>query len=1107
MEPKLLLLPRKVPMLKVKSLVFAGVAGLFLSGAGVADAAILKPHQPHTSARTVRFAAPSDHALIRSSSVPVRVTTGARVTGIRVFAGTKDISKRFKRNGRVYTARLPRSQFKPGTTKLLVQAKAKRGKSGGAAMVSIVVPGAKPTRMQLASGAAAASRMTGYQPSTGQVPVTIKTKRPTYANLTVNGHRVRDLRASRALTEHQWLVSKGDGLRVGKNTFVVESWDKTGRRSIKRWTVKRDRSRPLTEAGPSERVVTPKQWTTLDGSMTSATRKGATLSYAWRVVRAPKGAQPKLRNAGSAKPQFTTDTPGVYQVALRATQSTKNAQAATADQASEDVVTLDAVPTLGPQGLYVDTGYFGDNSLDLHTAPFNTLWIEGQPFAYSTNGNPDTFVQLDETTLAVVASGTHADITPRYGTITIGAWMDTSIPNIVGGNGSAVWIGTKQVAANSTDDVESQGNPNSNLHGWIQPASTAGADNATWVGSDMLQVKTREPNDTVTTNTMEINGKTYPQTLPNGAVGGWQLMVLDNAGNVVTNNVYANGSENQLASDMSVGFGFTIMLQAFGNVPALDNAGNLANTIQTYGGRADVVDRFDGNRDASGGVYSLISGASPTANNAWSGYAADEASVERNGTSGTLSALLVRDAADNDYIPFTSDFGASDPTGTNRYSFLPLIYSAPTDWTNWVRDEDTGALRAPTTAESAAYADVLKQVVTKNWVPKTPLCATAPDAIRADYCDTDAVHLETLLSRVSTQLKFNATTAGSSYTETDWDTVHDTIESEIGDVANLRSTITDYQALFGTASLDGAVNAPAIGTAIKAAISKSTTVSTDAQLDNVLSALTDLSSVIPDIGPEMTFVSGAFSLMGGLEPQTSPQVLLDQVDVTQDTAATTLVGAFQNASEQLSRYADLLVVDPVKLQQGAQFLMNNDPQTSDSNSGFVHAAEYATQQWLWGTELASTYSAWSVPKALGYSPDCMGKGNNEPFGQPWNALAPSGQWRSGIGVGSANQVSHWLLGLDTDTSDKTDQWGWTWPNGTRLNDISLPKSITDPLFGMPVSGTTAPSVAANAGAIMPYFALDYLNIKNANVMPQSAWSQNPAHTGCDPHAGIISTQP
>jgi hypothetical protein len=249
----------------------------------------------------------------------------------------------------------------------------------------------------------------------------------------------------------------------------------------------------------------------------------------------------------------------------------------------------------------------------------------------------------------------------------------------------------------------------------------------------------------------------------------------------------------------------------------------------------------------------------------------------------------------------------------------------------------------------------------------------------------------------------------------------------------------------------------------------------------------------------MTFISGAFSLMSTLEPDTSPQAILDQEEVTQDTAATTLVNAFQTASAQLSRYGDLLVDDPVKLQQGALFFMNNDPQTSDTNSEFVHAAEYATQQWLWGTELAPAYTAWAVPQVFGWNPTCVA---GENIGEPWSSLAASGQWTSA--VAGSGQIWHWLLGYDDDTASTSDNWGWAVKNGVWLNDTSLPATITDPLFGLPVNGTAAPSVTANAGAIMPYFALDYLDIKATPQIPEDDWDQNPNKTGCEPHAGIPS---
>jgi hypothetical protein len=1026
----------------------------------------------------VSFASPARNALVRGEEVPVRLTVGSQIKDVRVFAGAKDISSRFTRHGETYAAQLPRSLFQAGTNRLLVQAEA-GNKPAGADTVSFIVPRDTPDLMRTTSA-----------PERGQERVTIQTKRATFAQLKVNGRRVEDLRSTRPLTEHNWLVSARDGLKAGRNTFTVESWDAHGRHSVKRWTVTRDHDHPLAEAGEHERVVNPHDWTTLDGSKSRPSR--GKLDYAWRVVRAPKDAKPQLRNASSAKPSFQADKPGVYQVALRA----QDAQAA-----AEDVVTLDAVPTLGKQGLYVSTSFEPQQD---SSAPDDTLRIEGQPFSYTTNGNLDTFVQLDEATLAIKASGTHTQITPTAGTITIGAWMNTPGATDLYPWGSSIWIGTKKVAdtETTTDPGDGVGNPTSNLHGWIQPAATAGADNATWVDSDMLQVKTREPTDTTTQNTMEINGHQYPQTLAAGQTGGWHLVLLDNAGQSTTNQLYPVGTEDQLASALnnvnSEGYGNTVLLQAFGRVPAPGLSSNLATAIAAVGGRADVVSRVNG-ADASGGVYALISGSSGTANNKWSEYAADEASFERTQATGTLTSLLVRDATQNNYIPFSSDHGALDPAGANRYSFLPLIYQAPTDWTNWVRDDVTGALRAPTPQESAAFTDLVNEVAARNWVPKTKLCPTAPDVIRGYYCDTDATQMETFLNRVSNQLKFNATTANNRYAESDWDNVQETIENEIGDVSNLRAEIADYQGLFGTASIDGAVNAPAIGNAVQQAINTATTTTTNAGTENALSALTDMASVIPEIGPEMTFISGAFGLMAGLEPNTSPQAILDEVTVSQTTAAATLVAEFQNASAQLSDYGDLVVADPVKLQQGAIFLLDNDPQTSDTDSAFVHAAEYATQQWLWGTLLAPAYSAWRFPVSWGNNPQCD---NETHGGYPWQNLDDSGRWLTGPD-GTSYPAIYWLLGYDSDTASSTDQWSWVSNNGSHgYNEIGLPPSITDPLFGQPVSGTAAPSVTANAGAIMPYFALDYLQVKNLDLIPESHWDQNPTVNGCEPHAGV-----
>ena len=39
---------------------------------------------------------------------------------------------------------------------------------------------------------------------------------------------------------------------------------------------------------------------------------------------------------------------------------------------------------------------------------------------------------------------------------------------------------------------------------------------------------------------------------------------------------------------------------------------------------------------------------------------------------------------------------------------------------------------------------------------------------------------------------------------------------------------------------------------------------------------------------------------------------------------------------------------------------------------------------------------------------------------------------------------------------------------------------------------------------MPYFALDYLQVENLDLISESHWTQNPTVNGCEPHAGVPS---
>lgn len=1065
--------------------------GIVSGGVGVAPAGAAPT--PRLAPGAVRIVAPTTGALVRSRSIRVQIAGGSRVTRVWVWVGTRRSSAIFTRRGRTFAGSVPTTNLKRGTTRLLVQGYTGR-KPSGAATVSITVGRRSPGLIRIRRGKRTAA---------GQVPVVATSSAQTYARLLVNGHTVADLRRHRATRRHGWLVSRTDGLRFGANRFTVIAWRADGRYAVQRWTVTRGRRLPLAEAGPGERVVAPRRWVTLSGSGSRASPRGASLTYRWRIVSAPKGSKPTLRNAGAVRPRFKATQPGVYRLALSVTQRSRTTvrqadiAAAASGGTSRDAITLNATPSLPEQGLFVSTALQSVEPRHPNIYPPSGLSLEGHLYLFAgANNNPDDWVQLDATTLTPVASGTHTQVTPKAGTITIGAWLGVNVSDVSWNKsvtdqaGSQVWIGTTLVANNETPDVPplEDGNPTSNLHGWLEPAPNAKVGSATWVDSDMMSVSTRSASDTPETNTMQINGSSYPQLLVPGSPGGYQLVVLDNRGQVVSNVLYTlsgtpidSSIEDNLATAINAvpPTGKSFLLEGFGpDLPAIPATSALANAIQNHGGRADVVARFTGTADSTGGVYGLIAGPSATLANSWSpGWDAQEASFERTQSSGSVAGVLTRDASSNAYIPYNADAGGPDQTG-DRYGILPTIYAPSAGWTNWVVGPGS-QLNAPTPAETAAYQEMLTESQGAQWLQitsqDTQCSKFQPDIIRAQFCDTSATDLNSAQAGFD-KLSFNATTANGEYQQSDWTAVQNSIDDEFLEAHAIRSAIANYTSLFTTAGLIGSVNAATIGDAIKQQITQVNGGTTDAKMDNVLSALTDMASVLPEIGPPMTFLSGAFALEADLLPDSSPNAALNNITVTQDTAAATLVTGLEDAANRLTFYGDYLISDPVKLEQGSDYFKSSNQSQSAVSVDFKAGVSYAAQQWLWGTILAPSYTTWVVPAAAGTNPFC----NRVNTGIPWkNVSQTTNVWPSSLGVGSPNLNANWFIGYD---SHKNEPLGFA---TTYMDPTGLPPSITNPLFGLPIDPTLTPTTTTNTGAIEPYFALNYLPATNVPTYTKS----------------------
>lgn len=1039
---------------------------------------------------TVRVAAPAGGALITSSDVPVVLKLGPKVTRIKLYVGSRDVSARVRLQGRLATASIPRSVVRRGANRLLVESYAGK-KRIGAARRRVLVGTAVPGLVTVRSGAAARSAVEDgpgkakrYAPQPGSLPVAALSKAPTFATLSINGHRVYDLRAGSALTRHTWVVSTLDGLRPGSNSVVLRAHDAKGRYTVRRWTVRRSAALPLVEAG-NERVVRPSAWSTLSAKGTTATRKRAGLTYAWRIVTAPKGAKPQLRNATTARPGFRPDKPGVYQVALRARQVVKGARSAAASPAAEDVVTLDAGPTAGvtAQGLYIDTTPQAVWN-DPNNPPQPTFTIGGTSYTIYNDGfGPfQISIQLDATTFAPIDVESNI-LTPTAGVITINQWYGAGTPQ----SGTTIYSGTTLVSSNGTGQYPPASPGNVGVKGWM--AADGGSSPTVWTSADMLPFKTRATTDTATSNTMEVSGQQYASSLASGATSGFQLLVLDSSGTPVSGTPAVYSFDGNAADDGGQITALTaalkaadttdqtVLLQSIGAIKDPE-AGTvtawqaLAAEIQALGGNQDVVNLLNGTVDGSGGGYALVA--------ANQGKAA-EASMERTKVGGTLSGLLTRNA--NGVLePDLSDPAVPDPLGSTRYAFQPLVYGAPASWGTWVRTKGSTTLSAPTAAQSAALSNIVSQAVAGGYVGPTGGCPGAPDQFRAAYCNTVADQLVTLQNHLLRDITFDSQDGQqNNYTQSDFNTVQSTLNDELDDAVNIRSGIAAYQGLFNSSLFTSSSQMGQINTAIAKTINnvgESTTSQYLAMTSDLLWAF----GVEPETGDILNAVGGTLSLIADSDAATSPaQDILAEEQITQANDLSDLATAFQDAATTLNFIGDYAVSDPVKLQQLSQAMSVGQFSLNSNNSAAVaDGLEFSVQKYLWGTMLATGYVWYSGELDFTPSPYCQK--NPGTWVRPFANVAPSGYWAP---PGRSDQL--WFGPYDASAS---------FPEAPVFSNsnVGLPGSITDNLF-TPVNGKVAPSGSGGpVGAVMPYFAQTYFQEKTLPAMGVLKDSYN----GCNP---------
>jgi hypothetical protein len=263
-------------------------------------------------AKLARIITPRDDKLLTGRALRVVVSLRPGTMSFRAWVDRRDVTRRFgRRSARRRSALIPRRLLRRGPNDLVVRTGDRRGRRDfdhvrvikgrrHSRLLSVRVPGAARRHVLRTSG-------------------TLRMR----ARLRGRVERVAVRLNGRAVPGglHGGIVRRGrlaadDGLRFGRNLLTITVWHPRGAFDRERRVVFVSRARPLAAAGRHRRVRAGAR-VRLDARASRPRRRGERLAFAWRVLRGPKGASPRLLRRRSARPAFIPDRPGRYRLRLR----------------------------------------------------------------------------------------------------------------------------------------------------------------------------------------------------------------------------------------------------------------------------------------------------------------------------------------------------------------------------------------------------------------------------------------------------------------------------------------------------------------------------------------------------------------------------------------------------------------------------------------------------------------------------------------------------------------------------------------------------------------------------------------------------------------------
>jgi hypothetical protein len=851
-----------------------------------------------------------------------------------------------------------------------------------------------------------------------------------HVRLRVNGRVVRVPVSAQTKPVRQVALGTRQGVRFGVNRIQVAASrprDLAYDREMLSVAVRRDR--PLL-SGLTKFAGMAGAPARLDARGGRSTAPGRRLQYRWRVVSRPPGSQAALRRASSPTPTMRAARSGRYRLRLAVSERRPGGAPTGRDKAAIQRVTVDMTPDPVPlAGAWLETlppGVPADANellgaikvgealyptpdirsfpyllvLDLRTlAPLNLDYNGAATKITARDGHSPPLD--DDVRDAVRRAVANSGDDPVLAVIAFaGRRLDasTSIINLKAPSSyvftPALGLSNMGISAGWSRESDPS-NPvakAADISGWLAPRYPGqGDDDPGPPGPLEFSPAPLVPYDThvgagTGTNTMEIGGKSYAATLPQGASDGFHVLVADSMANVLENRAFAAGDAGAIAamSDFLAGVGpnRTVLVQSIGSPRRSGASWNgLADRLRALGGTPDVLLRLGEAtpakptpQDPSPGAYALVTATGPDAQPDQGKPAATvaEASIVNSGgqAPGELAGALRPVGRWMALAPAVQGWGGD----SSAAALWALAQAPPTDFPALTSDDELQALKT-----IASYSGDGSDLYRTGGNSCYPQLTTLPPQllVRASYCNTKLNGWRTWSATLSGWAKEGSQLpAGYKGNPATFRAVAAQLAREFVDLAATRDGFNDIRVAIANAKIDVFANLQADQNALAELIREADAI--PGGHDSVFGAVGLGREILSLVGlfPEVGEVAEVFSAIIGIsaeslelaEGEGNP---MERSSVPPAAIQREIATQFTDLSVGLAVAQDRLASDPRKLgRAGDNFAgVNQDPadpySANWSTSGFQQSRFDAlmrrgAQRYLAPAYISAIYTAWQT---------------------------------------------------------------------------------------------------------------------------------------------------